>query len=141
MCYSTETPSECTEAAKAAFLNISTTIHHFNPCYSPPTVSWLAHASLPAGAAVSFQTLRFPPAKCQATVRASSRSPTIYPVEEVLLQRLTVHHKTSCNRPRVVTSQAERPSVHGGVRVIFLSPSVLGQRAQDWHQALLRKEN
>lgn len=116
-------------------------MHHFNPSYSPPTVSWLTEASLPAAAASSFQTLWFPPAKGQATVRASSQSPTIYPVEDVLLQRLTVHHKTSCNRLRVVTSQAERPSVHGGVRVIFLSLSVLGQRAQDWHQSLLRTEN
>lgn len=62
-------------------------------------------------------------------------------MDEVLLQKLTVHHKTSCNRRWVVTSQAERPSAHGGVWEIFLSLSVPGQRVQDWHRALLMKEN
>lgn len=115
------------EAAEAAFLNICCATHHSNPSYSPPTVSWLTHTALPATATASFQTLRFPSATSQAAVRASSVFLTTYPVEKVLLQKLTVHHKTSCNRRWVVTSQAERPSAHGGVREIFLSLSVLAK--------------
>lgn len=129
------------KASKVFFLNISTTTHLCHPSCSPPAVSWLSHTSLPPVAAVLFQTLRFPPATGQTAVRASSVSPTIRPMDEVLLQKLTVHHKTSCNRRWVVTSQAERPSAHGGVREIFLSLSLPGQRAQDWHGALLMKEN
>lgn len=130
----------CIKAAEG-FQNISTSYHLCHSGYSPLTVSWLSLTSLPAAAAASFQTLRFPPATGQAAVRASSVSPTIRPMDEVLLQKLTVHHQTSCNRRWVMTSQAERPSAHGGVREIFLSLSVPGQRAQDWHRALLMKEN
>lgn len=136
--HSEEAASMWTEAAEI-LLHISTSTHLCHSSYSPPTVSWLSHASLPAAA--SFQTLRFPPATGQTAVRASSVSPSIRPTDEDLLQKLTVHHKTSCTRRWVVTSQAERPSAHGGVREIFLSLSVPGQRAQDWHRALLMKEN
>lgn len=89
----------------------------------------------------SFQNLRFSSAPIQAAVRASSVSPTAYPAEEVLLQKLTVHHKTSCNRRWVVTRQAERPSARDGVREIFLSLSVPGWRTRDWQQTLLMREN
>lgn len=41
--------------------------------------------------------------------------------EEVLLQKPTVHQESSRNGRWVVTSQAEWPSAHGGVREIFLS--------------------
>lgn len=112
-----------------------------NPSCSSPTVSWLSPTTLPAAASASFQTLRFSPATSQVTARASSVSPATYSTEDALLQKPTVHHKTSCNRRRVVTSQAESPSVHGGVWEIFLSPSVPGQRTWDWHRSLLMKEN
>lgn len=49
--------------------------------------------------------------------------------------------EASSNRQRVVTSQAERPSVHAGVQEIFLSLSGSGQRAVEGCWAMLMTEN
>ena len=131
----------CTEAPDV----FSGFFHYHPPLQSKlkPTNCFLAytHTSFPAAAAASFPTPWFPPATGQAEVRTSSVSPNIRPMHEVLLQKLTVHHKTSCNRRWVVKNQAERPSAHGGVREIFLSLSMPGQSALDWHRALLMKED
>lgn len=137
--YSTEIAEMWTKAAEKGFCEYFKATQYSNPCYSLPTVSWLACHKFLLQPPPDSQNLRFPSATSQVAFRAFSVSPAIYSVKEILLQKLTVHHKTSCNEQWVVTSQAERPSAHGGVQEIFLSLSMPGQRTQNWHQALLTK--
>lgn len=73
--------------ASEIFLNVSTATHLCDARHSPPTVSWLSHASLPAAAAASFQAPRFSPATGQTAAGASSVSATVRSADGVLLQK------------------------------------------------------
>lgn len=98
----------------------------------PPTFAMLAtaHQLFPGSRAHHFLLQRQPLSRPHGFPRQQARQQPGHPLclrpfaprMEFSFRKLTVHHRACCSRQRVVTSQAERPSAHGGVQEIFLSP-------------------